>query len=346
MGWDVLIRGGRVVDGSGNPWFRGDVALEGDRVAAVTAPGAVPPEDAAEVVDAGEAVVCPGFIDIQSHSIYPLMADGRCLSKITQGVTTEIMGEAWTPAPVTGRNEGGLGTAVYGDLLADWVEPAKGWTRFRHWLEAVEAAGTSPNVGSFLGGGTLRSCAKGLDMTAATPEERRLMARVAAEAMEDGAFGLSYALIYPPDCYADTDEIVEVCEVAARYDGSYITHLRSEGAAIFSALDEAFEIGVRGGLPVEIYHLKAAGRAHWDKMPEVIGRIDRARAGGLDVAADMYPYDASGTGLTAVLPPWTAAGGKLFERLEDPAERERSGAPSWTPTTAGRPWSPSTAPRG
>ena len=323
MAWDVLIRGGRVVDGSGNPWFRGDVALAGDRVAAVTPPGAVPPENAGEVVDAGEAVVCPGFIDIQSHSIYPLMADGRCLSKITQGVTTEIMGEATTPAPVTGRNEGGIATAVYGGLLADWVEPAKKWTRFRHWLEAVEAAGTSPNVGSYLGGGTLRSCAKGMDMTAATPEERRLMARVAAEAMEDGAFGLSYALIYPPDCYADTDEIVEVCEVVARCNGSYITHLRSEGAEIFSALDEAFEIGVRAGVPVEIYHLKAAGRNHWDKMPEVIGRIDRARAGGLDVAADMYPYDASGTGLTAVLPPWTAEGGKLFERLEDPAEREK-----------------------
>ena len=172
------------------------------------------------------------------------------------------------------------------------------------------------------------------------------MARVAEEAMEDGAFGLSYALIYPPDCYADTGEIVEVCEVVARCNGSYITHLRSEGAEIFSALDEAFEIGVRAGVPVEIYHLKAAGRNHWDKMPEVIGRIDRARAGGLDVAADMYPYDASGTGLTAVLPPWTAEGENSSSGWRTPPSARASGAPSSTPTAAGSRWSPSTAPRG
>lgn len=321
MGIDTLIRNGRVVDGSGNPWFRGDVALEADRIADIAPPGSLPVTGAAHVLDVGGAVVCPGFIDIQSHSIYPLMVDGRCVSKITQGITTEIMGEAWTPAPVGGRNDGGISTAVYGDRVDDWVQPSTTWTRFRHWLEAFEAAGVSPNVGSYLGGGTLRRYAKGMDMEAASPDELRLMRRVMAEAMEDGAFGASYALIYPPDCYADVDEIASVCEVVGQYDGTYITHLRSEAEEILGALDEAFEIGLRADVPVEVYHLKAAGRANWDRMAGVIEAIDAARAGGLDVTADMYPYDASGTGLTSVLPPWVAAGGKLYENLKDPAAR-------------------------
>ncbi|HJP30684.1 MAG TPA: D-aminoacylase [Candidatus Latescibacteria bacterium] len=322
MAFDTLITGCRVIDGSGNPWFRGDVALAGDRVAAVAPPGSLPPAQARIVVDGTGAVVCPGFIDIQSHSIYPLMVDGRCVSKITQGITTEIMGEAFTPAPVTGRNEGGISTQIHGDAVAHWVEPSKGWTRFAHWLEAFEAAGVSPNVGSYLGGGTLRKVALDMDDRPAGPGEQDLMRRVMAEAMEDGAFGVSYALIYPPDCYADTDEIVHVCEVVGQYDGTYITHLRSEAGEIFGALDEAFEIGVRADVPVEIYHLKAAGRDNWDKMPRVIERIEAARAGGLDVTADMYPYAASGTGLTSVLPPWAMAGGRLYENLQDPAQRE------------------------
>ena len=323
MPFDTLLTGGRIVDGSGNPWFRGDVALAGDRVVAIAAPGAIPTEQVRAVVDVADAVICPGFIDIQSHSIYPLMVDGRCVSKITQGITTEIMGEAWTPAPVGGRNPGGLLTSVYGEPVERWVERSRGWTRFAHWLEAFEEAGVSPNIGSYLGGGTLRRCAMDMDMNPSSGKQRATMRRVMAEAMEDGAFGVSYALIYPPDCYADVDEIVDVCEVVGRYDGTYITHLRSEAGEIFSALDEAFEIGVRAAVPVEIYHLKAAGRDNWDKMPRVIERIDAARTGGLDVTADMYPYAASGTGLTSVLPPWAMAGGRLYENLQDPAQRAR-----------------------
>ncbi|SVC88505.1 uncharacterized protein METZ01_LOCUS341359, partial [marine metagenome] len=192
-----------------------------------------------------------------------------------------------------------------------------------YWLEAFEEAGVSPNIGSYLGGGTLRRCAMDMDMNPSSVKQRATMRRVMAEAMEDGAFGVSYALIYPPDCYADVDEIVDVCEVVGRYDGTYITHLRSEAGEIFSALDEAFEIGVRAAVPVEIYHLKAAGRDNWDKMPRVIERIDAARTGGLDVTADMYPYAASGTGLTSVLPPWAMASGRLYENLQDPAQRAR-----------------------
>ncbi|MBT7456286.1 MAG: D-aminoacylase [Gemmatimonadetes bacterium] len=321
--FDTLIHGGRIIDGSGNPWFEGDVALAGDMIAAIAPPGQIPHSAAVRRVDATGSIVCPGFIDIQSHSIYPLMIDGRCVSKITQGITTEIMGEAFTPAPIVGRNAGGLRTSVYGEPVAQWEERASQWTRFAHWLEAFEKSGVSPNVGSYLGGGTLRRCGLDMDMRRASESERSLMRRVMSEAMEDGAFGVSYALIYPPDCYADVDEIVDICEIVGQYDGTYITHLRSEAGEIFDALDEAFEIGLRANVPVEIYHLKAAGRGNWDKMPGVIERIEAARASGLDVTADMYPYAASGTGLTSVLPPWAAAGGNLYDNLADPVIREK-----------------------
>ncbi|HEX5506395.1 MAG TPA: D-aminoacylase, partial [Thermomicrobiales bacterium] len=202
-GIDVLIRGARVVDGTGNPWFYGDVALAGERVAAVAPAGRLPAEGA-EVVEASGMVVCPGFIDIQSHSIIPLMVDGRCLSKITQGVTTEIMGEAWTPAPFGGRLDDPLPQRGFEERLGPWRERARGWRRFGDWLAAFAESGVSPNVGSFLGGGTLRQYAKGMAMGRATADELATMRRVMAEAMEDGAFGVSYALIYPPDAYVDT----------------------------------------------------------------------------------------------------------------------------------------------
>ncbi len=319
---DVLLTGGRVVDGTGNPWFYGDVALRGERIEWVAPAGRLDPAAAGEVVDARGLVVAPGFIDIQSHSIVPLMIDGRCLSKITQGVTTEIMGEAWTPAPFGGRHDHPIppATAKY---VPEWAERARGWRRFRDWPEAMVERGVSPNIGSFLGGGTLRGYAKGLEMGPADAGELTLMRRVMAEALDDGAFGVSYALIYPPDVYAGTDEIVEVCREVGRRGGVYITHLRSEGDRLLEGLDEALAIGRRAGVPVEVYHLKAAGRHNWHKMPETIARIDGARAGGLDVTADMYPYVASGTGLASVLPPWAAAGGKFFDNLRDPAMRAR-----------------------
>lgn len=323
-GYDVLVRSARVVDGTGGPWYRADVALRGDRIAAIAPPDRIDAREAADVVDAGERVLCPGFIDIQSHAILSLMRDGRCLSKITQGVTTEIMGEAWTPSPLGGRIEDPLSRTMFALDVGDaWLERMRTWRRFGDWLEAMERSGVSPNVGSFLGGGTLRSYGKGMDMGPAGPGELATMRRVVAEAMEDGAFGVSYALIYPPDAYTATPELIEVCRAMAPSGGVYITHLRSESAGIFEALEEAFTIGREAGVPVEIYHLKASHPAHWWRMPSVIDRISRAREAGLDVTADMYPYPASGTGLSAILPTWTAEGGRLYERLADASVRAR-----------------------
>ncbi|MDF1522615.1 MAG: D-aminoacylase [Trueperaceae bacterium] len=322
--YDTLIRHGRVVDGTGNPWVHADVALVGDRIAAIAHPGRLDPAHARSVVDATGHVVAPGFIDIQSHAILPLMIDGRCLSKITQGVTTEVMGEAWTPSPVVGRHTEPLAGSLFEHRLDPvWGERAATWTRFGDWLRAMEDHGVSPNVGSFLGGGTLRTTARGMDMGPSSPEELAAMRQVLAEAMEDGAFGASYALIYPPDAYAGTEELIDVCRAMAPYGGVYVTHLRSESTGIFEALEEALRIGRDAGVPVEVYHLKAAHPDAWYRMPSVIERIHRARADGQDVTADMYPYAASGTGLTAILPTWTAEGGRLYENLRDPGVRAR-----------------------
>ncbi|HET7079150.1 MAG TPA: D-aminoacylase [Chloroflexia bacterium] len=323
MSIDILITGARVVDGTGNPWWYGDVAIQGDRIATVTPPGLISPDQTGEVVDARGMVVCPGFIDIQSHSILPLMVDGRSLSKITQGVTTEIMGEAWTPAPFGGQIADPFANAIFMEDIADWAERARAWRRFGDWLEATAAHGVSPNIGSFLGGGTLRQYACGMRLGQAAPHELAVMRRVMAEAMEDGAFGVSYALIYPPDSFADTDELVAVCEVVAAHHGIYITHVRSEAEQLVEAIGEAITIGRRAHLPVEIYHLKAAGRPNWHLMPAAIAAIAGARAEGVDVTADMYPYAASGTGLSAILPPWASAGAGLYANLADPALRAK-----------------------
>ena len=342
---DVLIRGARIVDGSGNPWFYGDLAITGERIADIAPPGSIPAESAREVVDASGMVVCPGFIDIQSHSIVPLMVDGRCLSKITQGVTTEIMGEGWTPAPIGGRNLDELHHTPYADLN-EWREKATGWTRFRYWLEEAAKQGVSPNVGSFLGGGTLRQYGRGMDMGPSNPRELDTMRQVMAEAMEDGAFGVSYALIYPPDSYADTDEIVEVCKVVARYGGVYITHLRSEADTLLEALDEAIEIGERSGAAVEVYHLKAIGKRNWYKMPAVLARINEARAAGIDITADQYPYVGSGTGLTSVFPPWAFEGGKFYENLRNPEMRAKYREAALNPTSDWEPMADLCTPEG
>src|SRR3984893_15753919 len=261
-GIDVLIRGAKVVDGTGNPWFYGDVAIQRDRVLEIAPPGRIPAEVAREVVDAPGMMVCPGFIDILSPSHLPLMHDPRDLSKITQGVTTEIMGEGWTPAPVGGHIKDPFLDLPRKQraLISAWIERVKGWTRFGDWLEALVERGVAPNIGSFLGGGTLREYARGLEMGASTPDELATMRRVMAEAMEDGAFGVAYALIYPPDAYVGTDEIAEACKIVAKYGGVYITHLRSEADQFLEGMAEALEIGRRANVSVEVYHLKAAGR--------------------------------------------------------------------------------------
>jgi len=323
---DTLITGARVVDGTGNPWFYGDVAIAGDRIAAIAPPERIEPGTAREVIDGTGLVVSPGFIDIQSHSIVPFFTDRRSLSKVTQGVTTEIMGEAWTPAPFGGRIATPLAEELrprLGDAYDEWNERARGWMRFGQWLEDLEGRGVAVNVGSFVGGGTIREYGKGYALGDPTADELRVMREALAGAMEDGAFGIATALIYPPGAYAGTDELIALCEVVASYRGVHITHVRSEEARLLEALDEAILIAERTGVATEIYHLKAAGRPNWGTMPDAIARIDAARAAGLDVTADMYPYVAAGTGLASCLPPWAGADGKLFANLREPAARER-----------------------
>lgn len=320
----TLIRNAWVVDGSGSPWRYGDVALAGDRIAAMAPANSIPVENCAEVVDADGHVVCPGFVDILSHSILPLLVDGRSLSKIAQGVTTEVMGEGWTPAPVGGRISQERPVHQFTQLLDPaWADRMANWTRFRDWLEAMTEQGVSPNIGSFLGGGTLRNFAMGMDMRAPTADEMATMQRVTAEAMEDGAFGVSFALIYPPSSYAGTDEILEIARAFRPYHGIYITHLRSEADAFLEGLEEALTIGRDAEVPVQIYHLKAAGARNWHKMASAMERISEARSQGIDVTADMYTYPAAGTGLTSVLPPWAAAGDKLYENVRDKAMRAK-----------------------
>lgn len=322
---DVVIRGARVVDGTGNPWSYGDILLRDDRILDVLPPGQVADSlPAHEVVDADGMVVCPGFIDILSHAHVPLMRDPKGLSKLLQGVTTEIMGEAWTPAPVGGRIRDSfrqLGSRER-TAIADWIAQAPTWTSLRAWLDALVARGVSPNVGAFLGGGTIREYAKGLVNTPATTEELAVMRHIVEQAMEEGAFGVAYALIYPPDAFTDTAELVAICQVVSRHGGLYSTHLRSEADQLLEALEEAIAIGRQAQVPVEVYHLKASGRRNWPLMEEAVDRITAAREKeGIDITADLYPYAASGTGLDAVLPPWAAANGRLFDRLADPALR-------------------------
>jgi dihydroorotase/N-acyl-D-amino-acid deacylase len=233
------------------------------------------------------------------------------------------MGEAWTPAPFGGQIDDPFANALAEQDVAGWAERARTWGRFRDWLEALASHGVSPNIGSFLGGGTLRQYACAMRMGRATPDQLAVMQRVMAEAMDDGAFGVSYALIYPPDSFVDTDELVAVCEIVAAHRGIYITHVRNEAEQLVEAINEAIIIGQRANLPVEIYHLKAAGRPNWHLMPAAIAAIEGARAAGVDVTADMYPYAASGTGLTAILPPWADADGRLYQNLADPLMRAK-----------------------
>jgi len=316
--YDLLITGGRVVDGTGNPWYYGDIAIRGDRIAAIAPAGAIPAARAGRTLDARGLVVAPGFIDLQGHSYNALLRDGRAVSKVMQGVTTEIMGEGTTPAPRGGRI---APAAEPGDTAA--ARRDREWRSIADWLLETEQRGASLNIGTFIGAGTVREYVLGMEARAPTPAELDSMRAVVARAMQDGAFGVASALIYPPDAFASTDELVALAAEAARHGGIYVTHMRSEADQLLEALAETLEIGRRAAAPVEIYHLKAAGRRNWHKFPSAIAMIDSARAAGLDVTANVYPYTAAGTGLTACLPPWTAEGGRLYETLADLAARER-----------------------
>lgn len=332
---DLLITGGRLIDGTGNPWCLADIAVTGDRISHVAPPGRLERANARLVVDATNQVVSPGFIDIQSHSIIPLLTDSRSLSKVTQGVTTEIMGELWTPAPFGGQRRSPF-LEGFGQVEPAIEELARGWQRFGAWLEYLGQRGTAVNIGSFVGGATIREYAMGWRMGDPGPDELALMRRITAESMADGAFGIAPALIYPPNSYSPDHELTDVARVVGRSGGIYIVHLRSEGERLLEALADTIELARQANVIVEIYHLKATGRPHWSKMAQAIEMIDRARADGVDIAANMYPYIASGTGLAAALPDWAQAEGRLAETLRDPVSRARVRAGILEPASRGR----------
>jgi N-acyl-D-amino-acid deacylase len=320
--YDVIIMNGRIVDGTGNSWYVGDIGIRNERIARIAPAGFLENAETKERIDAHSLVVAPGFIDIQSHSRGAfLLGDGRVISKVTQGITTEILGEGWTDAPV---NEKIL--AAYGDIPPEIKKLAMEFTGhrgFNNWLEAMQKHGVSANVGSFLGAATVRTYVKGEAMGTPTSAEIEEMQQLVRNAMEDGAFGIASALIYPPGSFATTEELIAMSKAMAPYGGVYITHLRSEADKFLEGLDEAITIGRKAVVPVEVYHLKAGGRRNWHKAKLAIARIEAARDEGLDIGADMYPYIAGSTGLSACLPPWASADGKLLENLSDPEIRAK-----------------------
>jgi len=319
--FDLVILNGRIVDGTGAPWYHGDIGLRGDRIVRITPRGMLRDRAAAERIDAGGHVVAPGFIDIQSHSRGAFMGgDGRVISKVTQGVTTEIMGEGTTNAII---NEGSFAGEEITPEQRGLIERYGGPHGFDNWLTDMEANGASVNVGSFLGGTNVRTYAKGASQGPASPAELDSMRKVVRWAMEGGAFGIATALIYPPATFASTTELIEASRAMAPYGGIYITHKRSEADQYLEALDEAIRIGAEAGVAVEIYHLKPAGTRNWPKAQAGIAMIDSARAAGVDVQANIYPYVAGGTGLSACFPPWASEDNRLFDNLADPDARVR-----------------------
>jgi N-acyl-D-amino-acid deacylase len=314
--YDLILEGGRVVDGTGSAWFWGDVAIAGDRIARVAPRGVLTGAAARQRLDVRGMVVAPGFIDIQGQSDYQLtLGDGRLISKVTQGITTEIMGEGGSPAPTNAKT----------NPKGPWAPGLdfSGPHGFDAWLRAMQAHGGSENFGSFLGAGTVRVYAKGEAQGPATPAELDTMRTMVRSAMLDGAFGIGSALIYPPGNFAGTEELIEIAKAMSPFGGVYITHMRSEGNAWLEAIDEAIRIGKEGAVPVEIYHFKAAGTRNWSKTPLAIAKIDSARTAGLDLQANMYAYTAGATGLSACFPPWASADGKLFDNLADAEMRRR-----------------------
>jgi dihydroorotase/N-acyl-D-amino-acid deacylase len=312
--YDVIIENGRVVDGTGAAWFYGDVAIRGDRIAAVAPRGVLQHAVARSRIDARNMIVAPGFIDIQDQSGGDLLrGDGRQVGKLMQGVTTGILGEGTTPAPIDASSM----PPNADDLTKRFAGPHG----FDAWLSAMEAHGISQNVGSYVGAGTIRLYGMQQRMGAATGATLDTMRAAVRRAMQDGAFGLASALIYPPNTFATTQELIEESKAMAPYGGVYITHMRSEADRLLEAIDEVIQIGREGGVPTEIYHLKAAGQRNWAKERAVIAKIDSARAAGIDIQANMYPYTAGATGLTSCLPPSFSAEGRLFDNLASQSQR-------------------------
>src|SRR5436309_804022 len=315
--YDVLITNAHIVDGTGAPWFSGDIGIRGDRIVAM---GELRGATAKQHIDANGLVVSPGFIDVQGQSEFNLLVDGRAASKITQGVTTEITGEGTSIAPVNDR------------LIEDLRERAKkygvtlDWHSLDEYFRHFERSRPAINLGTFIGAGGLRTYVIGKEDRAATPTELDEMRKLLVQAMEQGAFGISSALQYVPDKFASTDELVGLAKVARSYGGVYFTHQRSEADQIFSSLDEVFDIAQRANIPTTIWHLKTSYPENFGKMLEVLKRIEAARTRGIDVAASVYPYTRASNDLIACFPSWMPEGGaeKMLARLKDPAQRTRA----------------------
>lgn len=314
--YDVLIRNGRIINGSGNPWVSGDIAIRGDRIVAI---GHFPDAQAKRIIDASGLVVSPGFIDMLGQSELSLLVDNRSLSKLSQGITTEITGEGGSIAPQNANTIAQLQPAV------DPYHLKIDWTTLAEYFARLEKTGTPINIGTYVGAAQVREAVLGDADRAPRPDELEKMKALVAQAMQDGAFGLSTALIYPPGHYAKTEELIELAKVASQYGGIYASHMRSEGQSETAAIEEALRIGREAHLPVEIFHLKVIGKPRWGTMPKIVGMIQAARDAGQDVSADMYPYVAGGTALASSLPPWVADGGvaKLLERLKDASTRAK-----------------------
>jgi N-acyl-D-amino-acid deacylase len=314
--YDFIISGAHIVDGTGAPWVAGDIAIAGDRIVAI---GDLSKASARKRLDAKGLVVSPGFIDVQGQSEFNVLVDNRAAGKITQGVTTEITGEGSSIAPINDRLKKET------EEVAKKYGVAVDWSTLDEYFKHFERTKSAINLGTFVGAGGVRNYVMGTVNRPATPAELEQMRQLVAQAMQDGAMGISTALEYVPDTFASTDEIVELAKVARQYGGVYFTHQRSETDAIFSSLDEVFAISRRANISTTIWHLKTAYHENFGKMPEVLRRIQEARAQGIDVAASVYPYTRAENGLTSSFPPWVSEGGidQMIARFRDPVQRER-----------------------
>jgi N-acyl-D-amino-acid deacylase len=314
--FDLILRNGMIYDGSGSPSFVGDIAINADTIAAI---GDLNSAYGEIEIDAGRLAVAPGFINMLSWAQESLIEDGHSQSDIRQGVTLEVMGEGWSPGPLNPSMKK-ENTEQQGDIKYEIK-----WSTLGEFLEFLKHKGVSCNIASFVGATTIRVYVLGYEDRAPTAEEMDRMEILVREAMEEGAVGISSSLIYAPAFFADTEELIELCKVVSAYNGLYITHMRSEGNQLLEGIDEVIEIAGKAGIRSEIYHLKAAGRDNWHKMDLAIAKIDSARSAGLDITADMYNYQAAGTGLYATMPQWVQEGGHdaWVARLKDKKLRER-----------------------
>jgi N-acyl-D-amino-acid deacylase len=323
---DVVIRGGLVYDGTGQPGRRVDLGIRGDRIVTV---GDLSSSTAGTIVDAAGLAVAPGFINMLSWATESLLVDGRSQGDIRQGVTLEIFGEGSSMGPLTPAMKKRM-VEEMGDLKYEIT-----WTTLAEYLKGLETRGVSTNVASFIGATTIREHVIGLEDKKPTPEQLDRMRALVKQEMEAGALGIGSSLIYAPAFYASTEELIELCKIAAQYRGKYISHMRSEGNRLVEAVEELLRISREAKIPAEIYHLKAAGKANWSKMDTVIAMVEKARAGGLPITADMYTYPAGATGLDAAMPPWVLDGGyeEAYKRLKDPATRKKIAHAITTPST-------------